>query len=205
MPELLPALAQRRARRAFDPRPVPLDVQEALWRAVSTAPSHGNTQPVRVLVAESNEVRQALIAGLSEGNRGWAPAAPLLIAIAALPAHDAVMENRDGSRRELWAFHAGIAAGNLMAQATALGLIVHPMAGFDEPAIRAAFDAPLTLRVLAPVAIGYPGDIATLPEDLQRREAAAQDRLPLGNLVVLDHWTDAHAISARDLRKRAQA
>lgn len=204
MPEVIPALTDRRARRSFDPRPIPGDVQETLWRSVSVAPSHGNAQPVRLLVAESSGVREALIAGLSDGNRGWAAASPLLVVIAAMPAHDAAMEGSDGSRRELWAFHAGIAAGNLMAQATALGLVAHPMAGFDEPAVRAAFSAPADLRILTPVAIGYPGPVSALPEDLQRREASAQERIPLDILVVTDHWTDDHGVSARELRKRTQ-
>ena len=51
MAELLEALAERRARRAFDPRPVPDDARESLWRAVSVAPSHGNAQSVRLLAA----------------------------------------------------------------------------------------------------------------------------------------------------------
>jgi nitroreductase len=204
MPSILPALADRRARRAFDPCPVPDDVQEALWRAVQAAPSHGNAQPTRILVAQSPEVRQALIEALSEGNRAWAPAAPLLAAVAAIPTHDTVMSNRDGSERHLWPFHAGIATGNLLAQATALGLVAHPMAGFDEPSVRAAFGAPDEVRILAVVAIGYPGAVETLPEDLQRAEARPQDRLPLDHLVVHDRWDPGlHGASARDLRRRS--
>jgi nitroreductase len=145
-------------------------------------------------------VRTALFDALSAGNRNWAGAAPLLAAIAALPGHDSVHEGSDGSTRELWAFHAGIAVGNLMAQATALRLIAHPMAGFDEPAVRAAFGAPADVRILVVVAIGYAGDPETLPADLQRREDAPQRRLPLDHLVVIDAWDDRHGASARELR-----
>jgi nitroreductase len=202
MPDLIPALRDRRARRAFAPDRVPADVQQALWRAVSLAPSHGNTQPVRLLVATTTDAHDALTAALSDGNRGWAGPAPLLVAIAAVPSHDITPENRDGSRRELWAFHAGIATGNLLAQATALGLTAHPMAGFDEASVRAVFGAPEDVRVLAVVAIGYPGPVASLPEDLQAKEEAPQERLPLSVLVVEDRWTEEHGISARELRKR---
>ena len=137
MAELIEALTKRRARRAFDPREVPGDAQELLWRAVSVAPSHGNVQSVRLLVAQAEAVRGRVVAALSEGNRNWAPAAPLLVALGSLPEH----EHADsyGAQRALWSFHAGIAAGNLMAQATALGLVAHPMAGFDEGAVRVAF------------------------------------------------------------------
>lgn len=201
MPEMLDALADRRARRAFDPRPVPVEVEELLWRAVSLAPSHGNTQPARILVATDPKTKESLFKALSEGNRSWAGAAPLLATLAVDPSHDVTGKNWDGSERELWALHAGIALGNLLAQATALGLVAHPMAGFDEPSVRAVFDMPAHVRVLSVLAIGYPGDPSSLPPDLQVKEAAEQDRLPLDRIVA-DRWSDELAVSAREWRKQ---
>ncbi len=205
MADVLEALTQRRARRAFDARQAPADVQEALWRAVQAAPSHGNAQPVRILVAESADARERLVGALGQGNRSWAPAAPLLFALAAIPSHDATFEGDDGQLRELWAFHAGIAAGNLMAQATSLGLIAHPMASFDESAARKPFAAPAEVRVLAIFAAGYPGEVTSLPDDLQRRETSAQDRLALDRIVGVDRWNDAMSVSARDVRRQGRA
>ena len=196
MAELIEALAGRRARRAFDPRAVPAETQELLWRAVSVAPSHGNVQSARLLVAESEAVRASLLAALSEGNRNWAPAAPLLVALGSMPDH----EHADsyGEERALWSFHAGIAAGNLMTQATALGLIAHPMAGFDEAGIRKAFGAPGELRILVVLAIGFPGLVESLPEDLQKREQREQRRQPLDRLVATDRWGERNSQPARD-------
>ncbi len=202
MPALLPALSQRRALRAFDSRPVPPEVQELLWQAVSIAPSHGNTQPARIVVAESAVAHSKLAAALSEGNRSWAPAAPLLFALLANPEHSPAQPNSDGTFREFWAFNVGIATGSLLAQATALGLTAHPMAGFDEPAARAALGVPENIRVAAVVAIGYPGAVKSLPPDLQAKETAPQERIPLANLVAKDRWSEAQAPSARELRKR---
>ncbi len=196
MAELLPALSARRARRAFDPGAVPADIQDLLWRAVSVAPSHGNAQSVRLLVARSAATEAMLAAALSEGNRSWAPAAPLLVALGALPAHE--RGDAYGPERALWSFHAGIGAANLMTQATALGLVAHPMAGFDEAAVRAAFSAPDDLRVLVVFAIGYPGDVETLPKDLQQRERREQGRQPLDRLVAIDRWGTEHERAARE-------
>lgn len=202
MAELIEALSGRRARRAFDPREVPAETRELLWRAVSVAPSHGNVQTARLLVAQSEAVREALVATLSEGNRNWAPAAPLLVALGSMPEH----EHADsyGEERALWSFHAGIAAGNLMAQATALGLIAHPMAGFDEAAVRDAFGAPGELRVLVVFAIGFPGPVESLPEDLQRRERREQRRQPLERLVAVDRWREENGTPARDPSRRGR-
>ena len=178
MAEILGPIAARRALRAIDPRPVPEDLQEALWQAFQMAPSQGNSQPGRLLVARSAEVRAKVFEGLSTGNKQWAGAAPLLVAVGAFPEHDHALTNSDGSTREMWAFDAGIAAENLVLQASAMGLVAHPMAGFDEPAVRAAFGAPPGLRVMAVLAVGYPGSVESLPEDLRGRETAPQRRLP---------------------------
>jgi len=204
MADLLPALAGRRASRAFDPRAVEEAAQEVLWRAVSVAPSHGNAQPTRIVVARSAGARSALLAALSDGNRNWAPAAPLLFALCANPYNDFSLTNSDGSTRELYALHAGIALGNLMAQATEIGLIAHPMAGFDEPAVRTALAIPDDVRVLSVVAAGYPGRAESLPEDLAAREGRPQERLPLENLIAYDRWDDRQTPSARELSKHAR-
>jgi len=204
MSELLDSLARRRATRAFDLRPVSPEIEALLWRAVSVAPSHGNSQPSRIVVARSAETRAKLAAALSEGNRGWANAAPLLAVLAILP-HDAPQKNSDGTQRELGLLHGGIALGNLLAQATASGLVAHPMAGFDEQAVRTALSIPEDARVAAVLAIGYPGDPGTLPDDLAARETMPQERIPLGMLVAEDAWHPDQSTSARELRKRAQA
>ncbi len=204
MAEILDALSQRRARRAFDPRPVEPDLEAALWQAVSIAPSHGNSQPTRVVVGRSARPRSALIAALSEGNRTWAPAAPLLAAILGVPAHDIPQANSDGTSREMWAFNAGIAVGNLLAQATALGLNAHPMSGFDEPAVRSALAIPPEVRVVVVVAIGYPGALDSLPLDLQAKELLPQERIPLAALVTDDAWQESQGIGAREWRRRKQ-
>ncbi len=202
MAEILEALALRRARRAYNSKPVEPDVEEALWESVSIAPSHGNSQPTRIVVARSAEARAALIGALNEGNRQWAGAAPLLAAILSVPAHDFPQKNSDGTVRDMWAFNAGIATGNLLAQATAMGLLAHPMSGFDEPAVRAALAIPDDVRVLVAVAIGYPGESASLPEGLREKEEIPQERIPLTALVAEDRWHESQGIGSREWRKR---
>jgi nitroreductase len=198
-PKLLPALRDRRARRALSSQEVPESLQQLLWTAVSVAPSHGNSQPWRILVAKAPKVRAVLNAALSEGNKSWALTAPLLIGLAAIPAHASAKNY--GADRALWSFDAGIATGNLLAQATAVGLVAHPMSSFDEDLAREALNVPSEVRILALVAIGFPGSSDSLPADLQEKESAPQDRLALENLVVVDKWGPEHSVNARELRK----
>ncbi|MBH77057.1 MAG: nitroreductase [Dehalococcoidia bacterium] len=202
MEKLIEAISGRRAQRAFARREVPEEEQQLLWRAVSVAPSHGNVQSVRLLVARSSAALKSIAAALSDGNRHWAAKAPLLVALGALPEH----EHTDsyGEERALWSFHSGIAAGNLMAQATSLGLIAHPMAGFEEATLRNAFGAPEEFRILVVFAIGYPGPIESLPEDLQRREESKQKRQPLNRLVAIDRWQKQNEFPARNTSQSQQ-
>ena len=174
---------------------------ETLAEAFRLAPSQGNNQPARLLFAIDQGVHEAVFAGLTRGNKNWAGAAPVLAAVAAVPAHDPPLTLPGDVERSYWQFDTGLAAANLMVQATALGLIAHPMAGFDEPEVRAAFAAPEHLRILAVVAIGYPGDVSALPEDLQAREAAPQRRLPAANVVAIDRWSEANDLSFAEFRK----
>jgi len=199
-PELLPALRDRRSRRAFSSQAIPEPLQLLLWQSVSVAPSHGNTQPSRILVAKSPEVRVKLDASLSEGNKSWATAASLMVALAANPDH--ARAKNYGTERALWSFDTGIALGGMLAQATAMGLIAHPMTSFDEVVARQAFAASEDIRVLALIAIGFPGTLESLPLDLQGKESAPQERLPIANLVAVDTWTPENGLNARDVGRR---
>lgn len=199
---VIDAIRERRARRAIDrQRPVARELLERLGEAFRFAPSQGNNQPGRLLFATTEETRSRVFAALTQGNRNWAGAAPVLGAVAAIPSHDPTFTGPEGGVREYWGFDTGLAAAMLMVQATALGLIAHPMAGFDETAVREAFSAPDEVRILAVVAIGYAGDLAELPGDLQVREQAPQRRLPFETVVAFDIWGEPNALSFAEARK----
>jgi nitroreductase len=52
----------------------------------------------------------------------------------------------------------GLAESQLTLQATALGLAVHQMGGFDRDRARAACEIPEGFDPVAAIAIGYPGE-----------------------------------------------
>jgi len=194
---LLPALSERRARRAFAADPPTATQLVLLWEAVVVAPSHGNTQATRILLPATLAQHEALGEALSSGNRSWALAAPVLCALAVIPALERPVIDSSGGSRDLSALHAGIVLGNLMTQATAMGIVAHPMAGFDEGLVRSVFAAPESVRVLAVVAIGFPGRTESLPEDLREREIAPQRRVPWQQLVVNGVWPTERPETAR--------
>jgi len=182
MPRVLDVISRRFSSYRFAPTRVSDEALETLFEAARWAPSYGNRQPWRFVVARSPEVLEALRGTLTRGNQ-YARAAPVLVALAADP-NDAQI--RDG--REYYLFDCGLALGHLLLQAVELGLHAHPMGGFDESQVREALGVPESHRVLALIAIGYPGLPEELDESTREREQRPRARRPLDDIRAFDHW-----------------
>lgn len=178
-------LARRWSPRAFDERRVATDLLRTLFEAARWAPSSSNEQPWRFFVAskDSETAWNRLFECLTEGNRKWAFRAPVLIlSVASMNFEDDGTPNRH-------AFHdTGLATENLVLQATAHGLVAHPMAGFDVEKARADLQIPAGYEPVAMIAIGYPGDPNILPERLRERELQARSRRPIGEWTFSGQW-----------------
>lgn len=189
MPPLLDVIRRRFSSYRFAPAPPAPDVLDTLFEAARWAPSYGNRQPWRFVVARAPERLERLRATLTRGNQ-YARAAPVLVALAADP-NDAQI--RDG--REYYLLDCGLALENLLLQAVALGLHAHPMGGFDEAGVRAALDIPNRVRVVALIAIGYPGRLEDLDPSTREREERPRTRKPLDEVRVFDRWEPGSASS----------
>lgn len=178
-------LARRWSPRAFAERPVESDKLASLFEAARWAPSSSNEQPWRFVVATKDDrvAYDRLLACLLEGNRKWAFRAPvLLLSVARLQFEEDGKPNRH-------ALHdAGMALENLLLQATALGLVAHPMAGFDVEQARTDLKIPAGFEPVAIVAVGYPGEPTVLPDNLQQRESKPRERKPLTELFYAGEW-----------------
>jgi nitroreductase len=96
------------------------------------------------------------------------------------------------------AFHdVGLATAALTVQATASGLVVHQMAGFDVEKARCEFSIPPDHEPVAVAAIGYPGSPGGLPEKLRNRDASPRKRKPLTNFVFESGWGHSAACTQR--------
>lgn len=178
-------LKQRWSPRAFSAQPVGPDRLLALLEAARWAPSSSNEQPWRFIVATRAEPEEydRLLACLLEGNRKWAYRAPVLILSVAR------LNFEDDDRPNRHALHdVGLATENLLLQATALGLVAHPMAGFDIEKARADLNLPPGYEPVAMTAVGYPGELNELPEYLQQRELKPRERKPLAEIVFSGRW-----------------
>ena len=84
----------------------------------------------------------------------------------------------------------GLAAGNLLVEATARGLCVHQMIGILPDKAREVYQIPEHSEAWTAIAIGYKGDPAKLPDALKERDLAPRQRKPLSQFVFTGKWGD---------------
>ena len=174
-------IASRWSPRAFSNRDVSPEQIMSLLEAARWAPSSYNEQPWRFIVAAKSDPENyaKLLGSLMEFNQVWARSAPVLILTLAKKTL-----TRNGAPNYYALHDAGMALGHLAIQATAMGLSLHIMGGYDHAAARAAFQIPDDYELGAAVAVGYAGDAATLPAQLRQAELAPRARKPLTELVL---------------------
>jgi nitroreductase len=180
-----PLAAARRSTRAFASTSVEPEILASLMEAARWSPSSMNEQPWSFIVATKAHKSDfdRLLGCLVEFNVQWARHAPvLLLSVAKLTFESTGALNRH-------AFHdVGQAIANLTFQATASGLVVHQMAGFDVEKARCELSIPQNFEPVAVAAIGYPGNSEELPEKLRGRDASPRKRKTLTNFVFEGGW-----------------
>jgi nitroreductase len=182
-----PRFLQRWSARALQPEITEAALLSCL-EAARWAPSSSNTQPWRYVAALQGEPAFAAIhAALLPFNQAWTASAGALVVACSLTASAATPEHPSkplpGS-----AFDAGAAWMSLALQAQALGLVAHAMGGFNREPMAVAIRLPEGVRIDCVIALGRPGDPATLSADLQAREHP-NGRRPLSELVLRGCWT----------------
>jgi nitroreductase len=178
-------LSRRWSPYAFADRDVSTDDLRALFEAARWAPSSHNEQPWSYVVALRGDAAafERLLSCLVEANQVWARHAPVL-------ALGITRETfvRDGKPNAAARHDLGLAAGNLLAEATARGLAVHQMIGILPDRAREGYAIPEHSTALTALAIGYAGDPASLPEHLRERDLAPRKRKPLAEFVFGARW-----------------
>lgn len=169
---ILDAIRERWSPVALSDTPIEEEKIATLFEAARWAPSSYNEQPWRYIYAlkEDGNNREALEGLLVPGN-AWAKNASVLAISFAKK-----MFARNGKENRHALHDCGCASGYLILQLSSLGLVGHQMAGFDAENANRILGVPDDFLPGSMIAIGYPGDHATLPEDLQKREEAPRTR-----------------------------
>jgi len=173
-----PLFLARWSPRAMSSEPISDLEMRRLFEAARWAPSTYNEQEWRFLYARRDTPHWPTFFDLLvEANRQWCQRAALLVVILAHKVFD-----RNGKPNPVHLFDSGCAFENLALQGTAMGLVVHAMQGFDYQKARTSLQVPDDYAVVAMIAVGRPGEISVLPQELQQREHPS-DRKPIERII----------------------
>jgi nitroreductase len=173
-------IEKRYSPRAFSNEAVEEEKIISLLEAARWSPSSMNEQPWRFIVGVKGEgeTYEKLYNALFEQNQDWAKNAPVLILAVAKEFNDISKQNNRHAEYDL-----GQAIAHLTIQATSLNLYLHQMGGFDPDKADKLFNIPEGYTPMSVIAIGYLGNIDSLPEQLKVREKAKRNRKELSELV----------------------
>lgn len=172
---------RRRAYRALESVNITQEIIEELMEAVSLTPSCFNNQPWRFVFSRDSieKVKEAL----SSGN-AWAKNSSMIVAVASRKDDDCIIKDR-----EYHHFDVGMAAYALVLRATELGLVAHPIAGYDPQIVREKLGIPEEYGIITLIIIGkHSSEMSVLSEKQMETEKARPLRKPFSETFFIDGW-----------------
>lgn len=175
---VLEVIRDRWSSRAMAGESLSQEQLYTLFEAARWAPSSYNNQPWSFVFADrESEQWDAFLDLLHPANREWADKAGALIVVLS---RTLFYNNNKPSRTH--SFDTGAALENLALQGYAMGLVVHGLEGFDYDKAHEVLKVPQEFAVEAMCAVGRPGLLTVLSNELQLREKRS-DRKPIEQFV----------------------
>ena len=178
-------IASRWSPYSFANRSVSDEDLRSIFEGARWASSSYNEQPWSYIAAKKEEADEfgRLLSCLVEANQKWAKSASVLaLGISRLNS----ARNNEPNRAAI--HDLGLAAANLVLEATARGLAVHQMIGIFPNKVRELYSVPEGYEPMTGIAMGYAGNPINLPEELRARDAARRPRKPLKEFVFGGKW-----------------
>jgi len=177
-------IEKRRAYRSLGPVEIDANLVRALATAASLSPSCFNKQPWRFVFAFVPDIVSQLQSAINKGNE-WTHAASLIIAVTSRRDMDCLVKDR-----EYYLFDTGMATAFLILRATELGLVAHPIAGFDEGKAKDILEIPVDMRLITLVIVGaHQLPVNSLLNEAQAKiEASRPERLSLSEIMRNDRY-----------------
>jgi nitroreductase len=153
--EFFDVIRTRRSIRRFEDRPVEEEKLQAILAAANDAPSAGNLQAYEIYLVKDRTARTRLAGTIAQK---FFSEAPVILAFCANPERSNKRYSDRG--RTLYSVQdATIACTHAMLAAAALGLASVWVGAFQEEAVSNALQLPESVRPVALLPIGYPGEI----------------------------------------------
>ncbi len=179
------AIQTRRAYRSLDPVEITEELIRDLAESARLAPSCFNNQPWRFVFAQDPEVLKKLHGAMSRGNQ-WVQAASMIIAVFSREDLDCRTKGRN-----YYLFDTGMATAFLILTATEMGLVAHPIAGFNEQAVKEILGIPEDMKLITVVNVGKHSEAIgpLLSEKQVESEKNRPERLPLEEFAYVNGFT----------------
>nr|MDO8098836.1 nitroreductase family protein [Candidatus Njordarchaeota archaeon] len=176
------AIHERRAYRSLEPVTVTDELVRELAEAAALAPSCNNFQPWRYVFVYEPDILKKLHATYSKGNE-WMRASSMIIAVFSKKELDCVLDERI-----YYLFDTGMATAFLILRATELGLVAHPVAGYDEKKVKEILCIPKDTRLITLINIGKHSTTVSpvLSEKQKSGEKQRPKRLPFEKFAYIN-------------------
>lgn len=179
------AINTRRAYRSLEP----VDITDEMVRDLAThadlAPSCNNNQPWRFVFVRDPGQLAKVHAALTKSNK-WIELASMIVAVFSRAGEDCNVKERVYHQ-----FDTGMGTAFLILRATELGLVAHPVAGYDEAAVKQALGVPENYQIITLVNVGRHSDKihSYLTEKQAAIEVERPARFPFEKYAFLDRYT----------------
>lgn len=185
--ELMDVIHTRRAYRSLDPVDISEETLKSLGEAAILSATCFNNQPARYVFVTDPTVLEKMQEAMTKSN-AWTRQASMIIAVFSHLDYDCKPKGR-----EYYLFDTGMQTAYLILRATDLGLVAHPIAGYDEDKVKTILGIPEDMRVITLVIVGKKSDTISplLDEGQIEREKKRPERLPHGRFIAMNHFDSA--------------
>jgi nitroreductase len=179
---VIDAINTRRAYRSLAPTPITEELVRDLVRCAQLAPTCFNNQPARFVFVWEPSMLEKMKPVFNKGN-AWCHADSLMVAVFTEKEADCVIKDR-----EYYLFDTGMQTAFLILRATELGLVAHPIAGYDPEAVRRVLKIPEKMTVITLVNVGRHADTLNpvLSPQQVEWEKNRPERLPLEQVAFFN-------------------
>ena len=176
----------RRSFRSLTPIEITENLIKDLAECASLAPSCKNSQPWRFVFVYERKQLEKLQKALIAPNDKWVANASMIIAVYSNVRYDCIIKER-----LYYLFDTGLATAFIILRATELGLVAHPIAGFEEVKVKEILKIPPDMRVITLLIIGKKSKTIdhNLTELMRETELHKPSRLKFSEFAYINEYT----------------
>ena len=164
-------IKSRRAYRALKKVDISKDQIDEIIEYVKIAPSCFNNQPWRFVFIQDEKLKEVFTA-LNKGN-AWAKNGSMIVAVFSKVEYDCQIRERE----PYFMFDTGMATAYLILLLTELGLVAHPIAGFDPIKVKDMLHIPADMTLITLIVVGM--HTSFLPVELSESQRNSEGKRPM--------------------------